>query len=165
MLWKFQIVTFLFKCWFLVYLAFFFFKQAINEARLKLKTLSHLRQVSQVKVQPFHLSGLPGVWPARAQSFQTRARASMEAGLHFYQSLSFVAFSAHTLEQAVVPSFVPVPLGEEVSKLVACFSFTAQGAFSGQHQKDSTVSALIRSSEFWHSPQTARSSAFSETAT
>ena len=90
----------------------------------------------------------------------------MEAGLHFYLSLSFVAFSAHALEQAVVPSFVPVPLGEEVSKLAACFSFfTAQGAFSGQHQKDSTVSALIRSSEFWHSPQTACSSAFSETAT
>ena len=39
----------------------------------------------------------------KAQSFQTRPRADMEAGLHFYLSLSFLAFAAHTLEQAVVP--------------------------------------------------------------
>lgn len=166
MLWKFQIVTFLFKVLILFGLfGFFFFKQAINEARLKLKTLSHLKQVSQVKVQLFHL-----FWAAWSLTCTCSVLPDSGQSLHgswsslLPESVIFGIFRSHSGAGCGAQSFVPVPLDQKVSKLAACFYFfTAQGSFSGQYQKDSTISALI-SSEFWHSPQTACSSSFSETA-
>ena len=138
MLWKFQIVTFLCKVLILFGLfGFFFFKQTINEARLKLKTLSHLRQVSQVKVQLFHpfwaacrLTCACSVLPDSAHSWH-----GIWSSLLSESVISGICRS-HSRAGCGAQGFVPVPLDQKVSELAAWFYFlTAHGPSSGQYPK------------------------------
>lgn len=120
----------------------FFLKQAINEARLKLKTLSHLRQVSQLKVQGFHpfwaacrLTCACSILPDSDQRWH-----GSWASLLSESVISGISRS-HSGAGCGAQGFVPVPLDQKVSKLAACFYFfTAHGPSSGQYQKDSTLS-------------------------